>query len=84
VAVTATLVSLPFGFAAAYILTYAKFRGKFLLEALVNLPLTLPPVVVGYLLLLCSFWGTRDGLPRSSRLAAYRYSLPGRLRSSLP
>lgn len=52
VAVTATLVSLPFGFAAAYILTYAKFRGKFLLEALVNLPLTLPPVVVGYLLLL--------------------------------
>lgn len=52
VAVTATLVSLPFGFSAAYLLTYANFRGKLLVEALVNLPLTLPPVVVGYLLLL--------------------------------
>lgn len=52
VAVAATLLSLPFGFVAAYLITFAKFRGKLLLEVLVNLPLTLPPVVVGYLLLL--------------------------------
>jgi len=52
VALSATLLSLPFGFAAAYLLTFVKFRGKVLAEVFVNLPLTLPPVVVGYLLLL--------------------------------
>jgi molybdate transport system permease protein len=52
VAMAATLLSLPFGFAAAYLITFVKFRGKVLLEVLVNLPLTLPPVVVGYFLLL--------------------------------
>ncbi len=52
VAVAATLLSLPFGFGVAYLITFAKFRGKMLLEVLVNLPLTLPPVVVGYFLLL--------------------------------
>jgi molybdate transport system permease protein len=52
VAVAATVVSLPFGFAVAYALNYRTFRGKLLLEVAVNLPLTLPPVVVGYVLLL--------------------------------
>jgi molybdate transport system permease protein len=52
VAVTATLLSLPFGFFLSYILTYGAFRGKLLLEVLINLPLTLPPVVIGYFLLL--------------------------------
>lgn len=52
VASTATLLSLPLGFAVAYILAYGKFRGKAILEGLVNLPLVLPPVVTGYLLLL--------------------------------
>jgi len=52
VSVVATLLSLPLGFAMAYILTYRKFRGKIALDVLVNLPLTLPPVVIGYLLLL--------------------------------
>ena len=52
VAVTATLLSLPFGFAVAYLITFVRFRGKVLLEVFVNLPLTLPPVVIGYLLLL--------------------------------
>jgi len=52
VALSATLLSLPLGFAAAYLLTFAKFRGKLILEVVVNLPLTLPPVVVGYFLLL--------------------------------
>jgi len=52
VAVTATLLSLPFGFAAAWFMTFRRFRGKVLLDVLINLPLTLPPVVIGYLLLL--------------------------------
>jgi molybdate transport system permease protein len=52
VAIVATLLSLPFGFAVAYLMTYRKFRGKVVLDVIVNLPLTLPPVVIGYLLLL--------------------------------
>ncbi|MEI6154708.1 MAG: molybdate ABC transporter permease subunit, partial [Deltaproteobacteria bacterium] len=52
VAVVATLLSLPFGFAVAYLMTYRRFRGRIALDVLVNLPLTLPPVVIGYLLLL--------------------------------
>lgn len=52
VAVAATLLSLPFGFAGAYLLAYGAFRGKTLLEVFINLPLTLPPVVIGYVLLL--------------------------------
>jgi molybdate transport system permease protein len=62
VAVTATAVSLPFGIAFAYLLAFREFRGKVLFEVFVNLPLTLPPVVIGYLLLLLlgsRGWGGR-------------------------
>ena len=52
VATTATLISLPFGFAVAYLMTFRQFRGRVALDVIVNLPLTLPPVVVGYILLL--------------------------------
>ncbi len=52
VALTATLLSLPFGFSAAWLLVFKTWRGKVVLEVLVNLPLTLPPVVIGYFLLL--------------------------------
>lgn len=52
VALAAMVLSLPFGFAFAYVVTFLKFRGKVLLEVFLNLPLTLPPVVIGYLLLL--------------------------------
>jgi molybdate transport system permease protein len=52
VAIAATLLSLPFGIGAAYLITFVRFRGKVLLEVLINLPMTLPPVVVGYFLLL--------------------------------
>jgi molybdate transport system permease protein len=58
IAVTATLLSLPIGFATAWLMVFRHFRGKVLLEVLVNLPLTLPPVVIGYFLLL--FFG-RNG-----------------------
>jgi len=52
VASTATLLALPVGFALAWLMTFRQFPGKVVLDVLVNLPLTLPPVVVGYLLLL--------------------------------
>jgi molybdate transport system permease protein len=52
VATTAMAASLPFGIAIAYLLARGKFWGKALLDAAVHLPLILPPVVTGYLLLL--------------------------------
>jgi len=52
VALTATALSLPFGFAVCWLLVFKPFRGKVLLEVLVNIPLTLPPVVIGFFLLL--------------------------------
>lgn len=47
----ATLAGLPFGILAAFALARWRFPGKQLLNALVHLPLILPPVVTGYLLL---------------------------------
>jgi molybdate transport system permease protein len=52
VAAVATLASLPFGIAVALLLARARFPGKTLVDALVHLPLVLPPVVTGYALLL--------------------------------
>lgn len=51
VSVLATLLSLPFGLAIAYLLARKQFWGKQLVNGLVHLPLILPPVVTGYLLL---------------------------------
>jgi molybdate transport system permease protein len=48
----ATLLSLPLGLWVAHLLARGQFRGKQLLNGLVHLPLILPPVVTGYLLLL--------------------------------
>ncbi|THB74451.1 MAG: molybdate ABC transporter permease subunit [Desulfobulbaceae bacterium] len=52
VATSATLLALPFGFGVAYLLAIKKIRGKVFIEGIVNLPLVLPPVVIGYLLML--------------------------------
>ena len=52
VATAATLVATPVGIGVAWLLVHGRFPGKTLLEGVVNLPLVLPPVVVGYLLLL--------------------------------
>jgi molybdate transport system permease protein len=52
VAFWATLASLPFALAAAHLLARGQFRGKQLFNGLVHLPLILPPVVTGYLLLI--------------------------------
>jgi molybdate transport system permease protein len=51
VAVLAVLGSLPFAIGVAWLLSYARFPGKIVLEALISLPLVLPPVVTGYALL---------------------------------
>jgi molybdate transport system permease protein len=52
VATVATLASLPFAIAVATILARSRFWGHGLLNGLVLLPLILPPVVTGYVLLL--------------------------------
>ncbi len=52
VAVIATLFATPIGIGVAYLLARGNFRGKSVLDALVHLPLVLPPVVTGYLLLI--------------------------------
>jgi molybdate transport system permease protein len=52
VAVTATVASLPLGVAVAWLLARGRFWGKSLLDTVVHLPLIMPPVVTGYLLLL--------------------------------
>jgi molybdate transport system permease protein len=51
VALTATAVSLPFGIGLGYLLARRQFLGKSLVETAIHLPLVLPPVVTGYLLL---------------------------------
>lgn len=52
IALWSMILSLPFGLATAYVLARRDFPGKSLFDALVHLPLVLPPVVVGYSLLL--------------------------------
>jgi molybdate transport system permease protein len=58
IAFVATLVALPFGLAVAWLLARRTFWGKSVVDALVHLPLVLPPVVTGYLLLI---WFGRKG-----------------------
>ena len=52
VAFWSVLVSLPLAIGVAYVLARASFPGKTLFDATVHLPLVLPPVVVGYFLLI--------------------------------
>ena len=54
----AILGALPIAFGLAWLLARGRFPGKILLDALVHLPLVLPPVVTGYLLLI---WFGRRG-----------------------
>jgi len=51
VASVATLFMMPVAFALAYVLARKRFPGRTLVDALVHLPLVLPPVVTGYVLL---------------------------------
>lgn len=52
IALRALLWALPFAVALAYVLSRRSFRGKTLLDAAAHLPLVLPPVLIGYFLLL--------------------------------
>src|ERR1700761_8015879 len=52
VAARSVLFSLPFAVLIAWLLTRGRFAGRWLLDPLLPLPLVLPPVAVGYLLLL--------------------------------
>ena len=63
VATTAVLASLLPALAVAWFLARSRWRGKMLVDALVHLPLVLPPVVTGYLLLL--------GLGRNSLVGSW-------------
>ena len=60
VALVAVLATLPFAFLAALLLARCQFRGKALVDGLIHLPLVLPPVALGYLLLISL--GTRAPL----------------------
>lgn len=60
VALTAVGFSLPLAVAVAWLLARTEFPGKSVVDALVHLPLVLPPVVIGYFLLL--LFGTRGPL----------------------
>ncbi|HKT68289.1 MAG TPA: hypothetical protein VJP83_02575, partial [Terriglobales bacterium] len=51
-AVVVTLILLVLGLPIAYWLTYSRRRWKFLVEAVVGMPLVLPPTVLGFYILL--------------------------------
>lgn len=65
IASVAVLVSLPFGIVCAWLLARRQFVGKAMLDGLIHMPLVLPPVVIGYLLLL--------GLGRQGFIGRYLY-----------
>ncbi len=69
VAVAAVIFSLPFGVLVAWLLARRRFPGRSLLNGVVHLPLILPPVVVGYLLLVL--------LGRRGPLGAWLYDVFG-------
>ena len=54
---------LPVGLALAWLLVYGRFRGKVLLDALVSMPLVLPPTVLGFYLIVAM--GPRSPLGRA-------------------
>jgi molybdate transport system permease protein len=60
VATKSVLCSLPFAILVAWLLARARFAGRTLFDAFVHLPLVLPPVAVGYVLLV--LFGTRGPL----------------------
>src|SRR5258706_12394645 len=60
VALVAVLADLAFAFFAGLLLARCRFRGKPLVDGLIHLPLVLPPVALGYLLLIS--FGTRAPL----------------------
>jgi ABC-type molybdate transport system permease subunit len=75
ISVVATFVALPFGLVVAWLLARKNFWGKALLDGVVHLPLVLPPVVTGYLLLIT--FGRKGGHRRIPRQhVRYRVLVP--------
>ena len=60
IASVAVFAALPFAVAVALLLTRTRFPGKIVVDGIVHLPLVLPPVAIGFLLL--TIFGTRAGL----------------------
>src|SRR4029077_10461895 len=56
----AVFAALPFAVAVALLLTRTRFPGKIIVDGIIHLPLVLPPVAMGFLLL--TIFGTRAGL----------------------
>ena len=71
VSLVSSLISLPFAIILGWILARYQFRFKYIVEALLQLPLVLPPVVLGYLLL--TVFGTQGWI--GSRLSDYGIQL---------
>lgn len=69
VSVWAVVGSLPLGVLAAWMLARLNFPGKAILDGLIHLPLVLPPVVIGYLLLV--------GFGRRGIVGAWLYEMTG-------
>lgn len=69
VAFWAAFVSLPLAIAAAWLLARKEFRGKLVIDGLIHLPLVIPPVVVGYFLLVV--------LGRNGFIGAWLYDIFG-------
>ena len=89
VASLATLLVLSFGTLVAYTLAHKEFRGKNLVDAVITLPLVLPPTVLGYYLLVLlgraspfgHFYETVFGKPlvftwQAAVIAAFLHSAP--------
>lgn len=62
VSIVAVIGTIPFAFGLAWLLARGRFPGKTLLDAVVHLPLVLPPVVTGWMLLIA--FGTNGPLGR--------------------
>ena len=75
VAFWSVAASLPVAVALAWLLSRREFFGKSLLDAVVHLPLVLPPVVVGYFLLL-AVRQARPGRLAARRVPRHRLRLP--------
>ncbi len=60
ISIVAVFGALPFAFLAALLLARTRFPGKTLVDGLIHVPLVLPPVAIGFLLL--TVFGTRHGL----------------------
>ena len=82
VAMVGALASLPFGVGLAWLLARRQFPGKSLVNALAHLPLVLPPVVTGWLLLIALRTAGRLRRALWRPAAGSRFLFAGRARRS--